>query len=549
MRALMIGALAAFAIFARLDNRDAVVYPRDMVVVRGAPAADDLGARWWAHVEALANDGMEGRNTGSPGHKRAAEYVAAQFQKAALEPAGANGGFIQPVKFATRRIDESKSSLSLVTDGREERLTLGEDANISMRVDPSASVEAPLVFVGYGLKVPERGIDDLAGLNLKNAIVVHIAATPAALPGPLQAHFGSAGERWKMYKAAGAIGVVTIANPKSMDIPWSRSTLARLQPAMSLADATLGETAGEQLAVTMNPAHAEKLFAGSGHTFAELLALVDAGKPVPGFALKPQLRARVAVERSEVESQNVAGILRGADPQLRNEYVVVSAHLDHLGVGGAINGDTIYNGAMDNASGVAAILEVASSLQSAAAKPKRSILFVAVTGEEKGELGSLYFAAHPPVPRDRIVADVNTDMFLPLFPLKTLMVLGLDESDLGGDIRAVARGLGLEVQADPEPQRNRFVRSDQYSFIKFGIPALAMKVGYEPHSPEAAIAAKWTAERYHAPSDDLAQPVDRSAAAKYVEVVRDLAVHIADRATRPRWNSSSFFARFAKQTN
>jgi Zn-dependent M28 family amino/carboxypeptidase len=140
-------------------------------------------------------------------------------------------------------------------------------------------------------------------------------------------------------------------------------------------------------------------------------------------------------------------------------------------------------------------------------------------------------------------------MFLPLFPLKTLMVLGLDESDLGSDVRAVAQALGLSVQPDPEPQRNRFVRSDQYSFIKFGIPALAMKVGYEPHSPEAAIAAKWTAERYHAPSDDLAQPVDRSAAAKYVEVVRDLAVHIADRATRPRWNSSSFFARFAKQTN
>jgi len=509
-----------------------------------ARAADDTATRWWSHVEALANDGMEGRNTGSAGHKRAAEYVAAQFQKAALEPAGV-GGFIQPVKFNTRRIDESKSGLALVKDGAEDKLTLGEDANISMRVDPAATLEAPLVFVGYGLKIPERSIDDFAGVPLNGAVVVHIAATPKSLPGPLQAHFGSAGERWKMYKAAGAIGVVSIANPKSMDIPWARSTLARLQPAMSLADASLSETAGQQLSATMNPAHADKLFAGSGHTFAEMLALVDGGKPLPSFALKPRLRARVAVERAEVESQNVAGILRGSDPQLRNEFVVLSAHLDHLGIGGAINGDTIYNGAMDNASGVAAMLEVAHALHASGARPKRSIVFVAVTGEEKGELGSLYFASHPTVPRDRIVANVNTDMFLPLFPLKTLMVLGLDESDLGQDIRATARELGLQVQADPEPQRNRFVRSDQYSFIKFGIPALAMKVGYEPNSPESAIAAKWTAERYHAPSDDLQQPIDRSAAAKYVDVVKALAIRIANRADRPTWNESSFFRRFA----
>src|SRR5262249_47524445 len=403
----------------------------------GRAADSDTATRWWSHVEALANDGMDGRNTGSAGHKRAAEYVAAQFQKAALEPAGV-GGVIQPVKFKTRKNDRSRSSLALVKDGAEEKLTLGEDANISMRVDPAATVEAPLVFVGYGLAVPERGIDDLAGLNVKGAIVVHIAATPKSLPGPLQAHFGSAGERWKMYKAAGAIGVATIANPKSMDIPWARSTLARLQPAMSLADTSLSDTAGQQLSLTINPAHADTFFAGSGHTFAELLALVDGGQKLPGFALKPRLKARVAVERAEVESQNVAGILRGADPQLRNQFVVLSAHLDHLGVGGAINGDTIYNGAMDNASGVAAILEVAASLHAANGKPKRSILFVAVPGEEKGELGSLYFAAHPTVLREAIVANVNTDMFLPLFPLKTLMVLGLDESDLGRDIRATA---------------------------------------------------------------------------------------------------------------
>jgi hypothetical protein len=508
-------------------------------IVRG----DEPAARWWSHVQALANDGMEGRNTGSPGHKRAADYVAAEFRKAGLEPAGV-GGYVQPVPFNTRKIVEARSGLALVRNGKPEALVLGEDANIGLRIDPAPAVEAPLVFVGYGLNIPERGIDDFKGVSLKGAVVVYISATPRSLPGPLQAHFGSADERWKMYRAAGAIGTISIANPKSMDIPWARSTLARLQPAMSLADRGMDEAPGQQLSVTMNPAHADTLLAGSGHTFAELIALVDAGKPLPSFALPGRVKATTTVERASVESQNVAGILRGEDPKHRDEYVVVSAHLDHLGIGGAVNGDTIYNGAMDNASGVAAILDVAASLHDAGAKPARSILFVAVTGEEKGLLGSSYFAAHPTVPRASIVADVNTDMFLPLFPLKALMVLGLEESDLGQDIRATAKALGLGVQNDPEPQRNRFVRSDQYSFIKFGIPALAMKVGYEPDSPEAAIAAKWTAERYHAPSDDLNQPIDCSAAAKYVEVVKDLAVRIANRTDRPQWNDSSFFKRF-----
>ena len=350
-----------------------------------------------------------------------------------------------------------------------------------------------------------------------------------------------------MYKAAGAIGTIRVANPKSMDVPWARSTLSRLQPQMSLADAALDETGGQQLSLTMNPAHMDKLLAGSGHTFAELLALVDGGKPVPGFALPARIKATVKVERGEVESQNVAGVLRGSDPKRRDEFVVLSAHLDHLGLSDPpINGDRVYNGAMDNASGVAAILEVAARLHTAGTKPARSILFVAVTGEEKGLLGSQYFAAHPTVKRSAIVANVNTDMFLPLFPLKTLMVLGLDESDLGADVRAVAKEQGVGVQSDPEPQRNRFVRSDQYSFIREGIPSLAMKVGYEEKSPEAEIARKWTAERYHAVSDDLSQPVDMSAGDKYIAIVGALSLRIANRTDRPKWNDASFFKRFSK---
>lgn len=506
--------------------------------------------RWWSHVKVLADDSMEGRNTGSAGHKRAAEYVAEQFKKAGLEPAGTNG-FIQAVRFRTRRIVESGSSLALVRDGKTEPLALGEEATISVRIDPAPSVDAPLVFVGYGLNVPETAFNDLddPAVNgaIANSVVVFLAGSPSNIPGPLRAHYQSAGERWAALKRAGAIGTISIPNPKSMDIPWARSTLARLQMAMTLADPSLDETPGQQFGATINPAHADKIFAGSGHTFQELLALADAGKPLPRFALPARVKAAVTIERGEVESQNIAGILRGRDAALRNQYVVVSAHVDHLGIGEPVDGqgDRIYNGAMDNASGTAAIIEVATELHDLGQRPARSILFLAVTGEEKGELGSRYFAAHPTVPAGNIVANVNTDMFLPLFPLKTLMVLGLDESDLGADIRAVAHDLDLTVQADPEPQRNRFIRSDQYSFIKAGVPALAMKVGYEEGSAQAEIARRWTAERYHAPSDDLNQPIDLSAAGKFVQVVRTLAVRIANRPDRPKWNETSFFKRFA----
>ena len=262
------------------------------------------------------------------------------------------------------------------------------------------------------------------------ALAIFRAATASGLSPllrqitPLQAHVGSAAERWKMLKAAGAIGTISIANPKTLEIPWARSTLARLQPQMSLADPALDEAAGQQLAVTMNPAHAEKLFAGSGHTFAEVLALADGGRPVRGFALTARIKASVRIERGDVESQNVAGLLRGSDPSRRDEYVVLSAHLDHLGVADPpINGDRVYNGAMDNASGVAAMLEVAARIHDAGTVPARSILFLGHRGR-KGELGSRTLWRIPRSTRHWSPTSTSTCCRL---PLRTLMVLGLDE--------------------------------------------------------------------------------------------------------------------------
>ena len=249
-----------------------------------AASSGDAEARWFSHVEALANDGMRGRETGSPEHLKAADYVADHFKQAGLEPAG-TAGYLQPVAFRSRRINEAQSSLALVTKGKAVPVTLGDEATFGMRIDPAPSVEAPLVFAGHGLQIPEVNHDDFAGLDVKGKVVVLISGSPSSVPGALSAHYQSAAERWSTLKRLGAIGTISIANPKSMDVPWERSSPNRLNPAMALADASLDDTAGQQVSIAFNPARAETLFEGSGHTFAEILKIADEGKALPHFPL------------------------------------------------------------------------------------------------------------------------------------------------------------------------------------------------------------------------------------------------------------------------
>ena len=505
-----------------------------------APAAQAPAERWWSHIVFLADDRMKGRETGSPEHREAAEYVARHFKEAGLKPGGTDGYF-QSVPFTSRKIVEPKSSLALVRGSAVVPVVLGDEATFSMRIAPAPQLEAPMVFAGYGLQVPEAKHDDLAGLDLKGKVVLLLTGGPSSIPGPLLAHYQNT--RWTYLKAAGAVGVVSIQNPKGQDIPWDRSKLARFLPAMTIADPALDDATGQQLAVTVNPASAEKFFEGSGHTFKDLLALSTAGRVLPRFAVPSSIRATVATESASLRSDNVVGILPGTDPVLKDEYIVVSAHLDHIGVG-TMDGDRIYNGAMDNASGIATLIETASA---AAAKKgfKRSVIFLAVTAEEKGLLGSRFFASKPTVAKTSLVADLNTDMFLPLFPLKSLIVQGLEESDLAADLQRAARPMGVEVFSDPEPERNAFVRSDQYSFIRNGVPSVSLKVGFVKDSAEHELVKKWRTERYHAPSDDLTQPIDRKAAEDFNKVYVALLEAVANRPTRPAWNGNSFFRRFA----
>ncbi|WP_164018133.1 M28 family metallopeptidase [Pyxidicoccus trucidator] len=497
--------------------------------------------RWWAHVRFLASDALQGRDTGTEGHRKAAAYVAEQLAALGVKP-GAGDSYLQEMELVSRRLVEERSRLALVRDGKQTPLVIGKDAVISTRAGETGEVDAPLVFIGHGLSIPEAGHDDFAGVDLQGKIAVFLNGGPSTIPGPLRAHHSSSVERAKALKKAGAIGFVTLQNPKHLEVPWSRVAGARKKAAMQFADPALNDDHGMKLAVVFNAERTQQLFDGGPHTFKDLLALADSDKPLPRYELPLRLKARAEFVTAPVKSVNVVGLLPGSDPALAREYVVLSAHLDHVGVGEPVKGDGLYNGAMDNATGVAAVLEVARALQ--AAKPKRSVLFALVTGEEKGLLGSKYLAARPPVPTEHLVANFNLDMFLPLFPFTRVVGYGQDESTLGAALARVATAHGVKPLGDPEPNQMRFIRSDQYSFILKGVPALSFKFGFDKGTREETVYKTWYRERYHAPSDDLAQPIDREGAAKFVRLLADLTLSVADAPERPRWNADSFFRRF-----
>jgi Zn-dependent M28 family amino/carboxypeptidase len=461
-----------------------------------------------------------------------------------VQPAG-DHGYFQRVDLVSRELDWEKSSLALLRDGQSEPLQLGPDAMISTRIDPAPQVEAPLVFAGYGLKIKEAGYDDFAGIDLRGKIAVILDGRPERLPGALTAHFGSTAERSKALREAGAIGSLRLLNSDSMETPWERQVANARTPSMSLADPVFNETEGLQLSVTISPKVAPRLFAGSGHTLDELLALAKEGKQLPRFPLAYSLRARTKVKRGKAQSMNVVGLVPGSDPKLKNEVVVLSAHLDGYGVGRPVDGDAIYNGALDNAAGAATLLDIAAHLHASKSRLRRSVALVFVTAEERGLLGSRYFAARPTLPQT-IVANINSDMYLPLYPLRRITMYGLGESDLEADVREAADKLRITVAADPEPKRNAFIRSDQYSFIREGVPALALSFGYEPGNADAQAKWKWLRERYHSPKDDLNQPIDLQAAADYNQLMLLITESVADRDSRPQWNQNSFFRRFAK---
>jgi Zn-dependent M28 family amino/carboxypeptidase len=502
-----------------------------------------------AHMRFLADDLLEGRGTGSRGYELAAKYVAARFEALGLTPAGAAGGYFQPVPLLRIATVEPRCSLALLRDGKRTELKFGQDYFLfsSYLAAPDLEVTAPLVFAGFGVSAPELGYDDFRGLDVRGKIVVSLSGAPAALPQDQRAYYSSTQLKLDQAVARGAVGALGILTPADAKrLPWEMLQRVIKSPSYRwLRDDGLPYSARAQLRAigVLSRTAAESLFTAAPHTLDEVFKAAEAGQP-PAFALPVAASAHTVSERSRAASPNVAALLRGSDPTLRDEVVVLSAHLDHLGIGEPVAGDSIYNGAYDNASGVAALLEMANAFASLPVPPRRSLLFLAVTGEEQGLQGSEYFVHHATVPRDKIVADLNFDMFLMLYPLHDVVAYGAEHSSLGPLTEQAARRLGLAVSPDPAPEQVRFIRSDQFSFIREGIPSLFLSPGFQSDEPAGGGPAvlQWLQTTYHQPSDDMSQTFDFASGAKFVQLNFLIAYQAAQETAAPRWNPGDFFS-------
>lgn len=491
-------------------------------VLLAASEPDKTIGRWWSYTQALASDKMQGRDTGSAGYKTAAAYVVEQFQNAGLSPAGTNG-FRQPVPMRSLKLNTVASSFQLIRKNGPVALAWYRQVTVSVQPRMPQQVRAPLYFVGDGATADPDKVHG-AVVVVMGAPRIRVAGSPVPTKIP-----------------AGAVATLSIDSLAGPEPPiWPVPYAA----AVSLAKSGHDTPASDATPVTfrLNPTDAELLFAGSGFTYSGLKHLLDSGRTLPNFSIPGELRATLKIDEMNLISDNIVATLPGTDPTLRNEFVVLSAHLDGYGLGEPRHGDGVYNGAFDDAAYVALLMDLAQSLHESGTKLKRSLLFCIVTGEEKGLLGSRYFAAHPTVPKRQLVADLNLDQLRPIFPLKILTVLALHESSLGPTVQSVASRYGIRVQEDPEPERNLLRRSDHFSFMQIGVPAVNFVFGYQKGSPEEKIYRTWYAERYHSPADDLQQPWDREAAAKFNRFYAALVTAVANQPDRPQWSPGSQFA-------
>ena len=480
----------------------------------GATDPDQATRRWWNHVRVLASDGMQGRDTGSLGHRKAAEYVAESFKRSGLRPAG-DAGYFQPVPLQAARFQADRSSLSLIApNGRVTPMRWLRDVMTAPRLGLPESFDAELVFEGY---------DVPADVDIKGRILV-VLAPPRFVPGP---------HGYVRPPPPGSRATIMIESPAG---PEPARWPSFLSTTMTRAAVPLPSAPVEApFFMSLNPALADTLFAHAPHTYGEMRRMAEAGEQLPTFPLGVRMRGRIAVEIRSVTSDNVLGILPGSDQTLANEYVVLSAHLDAYGVGEPVGGDRIYNGAFDDAAYIATLLEFAERLQASGTRFKRSLIFAAFTGEEKGLLGSEHFVAQPAVAKDRIVANINLDGLRPLFSLRHLTTFALDDSTLGDAVRRAGAALNISIEADREPERGLVRRSDQWNFLRSGIPAVSFAFGLEAGSAEEKIYRRWYADRYHSPSDDLNQPWDPSGAARFNEFFRRLVEDVANDPRRPEW--------------
>jgi hypothetical protein len=501
-----------------------------------------------AHMNFLADDLLEGRGTNSRGYEIAARYMATEFESMGLTPAGDSGTYLQNVPLRSVRPDESNTTMSVIRNGKAQTLVFRRDFYAAG--DPArkeTSVEAPVVYVGFGVTAPEQNYDDYKGIDARGKIVALVFEAPN-FESSLKAHYSSFEVKIANAAAHGAVGLIVVDDPvleglysfKEQVRDLSRPGLRWLTKEGIPNDYFPQIHGGGVLSLEAS----KQFFGGSGHTSEEVFQAAKEGKPL-AFPLPLTAKIHQQAKLEDVSSHNVVAKLEGSDPALKNEYLVYSAHLDHLGIGEPVKGDSIYNGALDNASGCAILLEVARAFSKMNPRPRRSILFVAVTGEEAGLLGSDYFAHYPTVSKDAIVANVNMDEDQMLWPLEDIIPFGAEHSTLEGVAKRAAERLHLALSPDPMPEQVIFIRSDQYSFVKQGIPAVYPSPGIKSSDPKInpmAIFKEWEETRYHQPQDDMQQPnLDFNQAVKYARFAYLCGWLITEDPARPSWNAHDFF--------
>ncbi|HEV8454991.1 MAG TPA: M28 family metallopeptidase [Gemmatimonadales bacterium] len=498
-----------------------------------------------AHISFLADDSLQGRGTGTRGYDIAARYVAACYSGLRLSPAGTRG-YMQPVPLRSGRPVEG-SSVVFQGQAAAHELRVGRDyVPLPDLLRPKTEVTAPVVFAGFGITAPERAHDDYRTIDARGKIVVVLFGGPASLPATERAHFSALRTKYENAVRHGAVGLLIVWS-RDQSAPWE-AIVNDLQGGLVGWLDERGEPDGAfpelRAKAVLSDSAAEALFQGAPRTYADILRAAK-GQTMPAFDLPVRATIRTVTEHARIESPNVAGLLRGSDPRLRDEVVIYTAHLDHLGVGTPVKGDSIYNGALDNASGSAALPEVARAFASLPRAPRRSVLFLAVTGEEKGLIGSDYYAQHPTVPIQSIVANLNMDGLALLYPLRQVVPAGAEHSTLDAVVTRVAARAGMELGPDPYPEEVLFVRSDQYSFVRRGVPALYLDVGLKTDSgvDAAARLQEWIRTRYHTPQDDLSQPMDLESGARHAQFNFLVGLEIANVDERPAWKSGDFFGR------
>ena len=505
------------------------------------------------HIEVLAADAMEGRETGTAGYERASDYVAQEFEAIGLAPAGDDDGYFQTIPLFETRLVPDSASMSLRRDPTMVDLEFRSDFITFAGYGPEhEEIEASLVFVGYGVRAPEYGHDDFADIDVSGKILVMLSGAPPYFATDQRAYYSSGLVKRDLAVELGAVGYVVVRTPVDQERrPWARYLPGIGSPEMCWVDSDGRPYEGFlqlQGSAILSQSGAEKLFALAGYDLAAIFekhANGQPGNPVVGsfdMGVTATLAQRSVHRR--VRSANVLGLIPGSDPTLRDEYVIYTAHLDHLGIRPGEDGDDIHNGMYDNATGVAVILEVARGLARLTPAPRRSILFAALAGEEQGLKGSSFLSHHPPVPIEKLVANLNVDMPYLGFPIANLEAFGAEHSTLETAVRRATEVAGLALTPDSMPERVRFVRSDQFSFVQRGIPALALKPGSESSDPAidgGAMLSDFLTNHYHRPSDDLDLPFDRVGAVRFARAALLTGLWVAESDDRPRWNDGDFF--------